>query len=176
MYPAESWVTWKSRFTLNSTHLKKNPSDFDVNVKHQNFRWHIPWWRLEISFYAANIRGENSLLLFILSKRLGWISANFPLRFESPRDLCCLQPWQHSVYQLCRCVWDHLRTLLLVVIVAKVSNYSIKKIKIFHKQGLHPAEILKREGLPVSFSSTTSIGKTSKAVYGSEQCVCGNSA
>ena len=83
--------------------------------------------RLEISFYAANIRGENSLLLFILSKRLGWISANFPLRFESPRDLCCLQPWQHSVYQLCRCVWDHLRTLLLVVIVAKVSNYSIKK-------------------------------------------------
>ena len=132
--------------------------------------------RLEISFYAANIRGENSLLLFILSKRLGWTSANFPLRFESPRDLCCLQPWQHSVYQLCRCVWDHLRTLLLVVIVAKVSNYSIKKIKIFHKQGLHPAEILKREGLPVSFSSTTSIGKTSKAVYGSEQCVCGNSA
>ena len=94
----------------------------------------------------------------------------------SLRATCCLQPWQHSVYQLCRCVWDHLRTLLLVVIVAKVSNYSIKKIKIFHKQGLHPAEILKREGLPVSFSSTTSIGKTSKAVYGSEQCVCGNSA
>ena len=29
--------------------------------------------RLEISFYAANIRGENSLLLFILSKRFGWI-------------------------------------------------------------------------------------------------------
>ena len=35
-----------------------------------------------------------------------------------------------------------------------------KKIKILHKQGLHPAEILKalkREGLPVSFSSTTCI-------------------
>ena len=65
---------------------------------------------------------------------------------------------------------------------------SRKKIKILHKQGLHPTEILKalkREGLPVSFSSTTciirmlyltfmfhgkltSIRKTSKAVYGSE--------
>ena len=35
-----------------------------------------------------------------------------------------------------------------------------KKIKILHKQGLHPAEILKvlkREGLLVSFSSTTRI-------------------
>ena len=66
-----------------------------------------------------------------------------------PRDLCCLQPWQHSVYQLCRCVWDHLCTLLLVVIVAKVSNYSTKK-KPLHKQVLHPAEIpkaLKRDGL-----------------------------
>ena len=47
----------------------------------------------ENSFYAANIRGENSLLLFILSKRFGWICGlvllyvklpwNFPLRFES---------------------------------------------------------------------------------------------
>ena len=97
--------------------------------------------RLEISsensFYVANISGENSLVLFILSKGFGWICGsvllyvklrwNFPLRFESPRDLCCLQPWQHSVCQLCQCVWDHLRTLLLVVIVAKVSNYSAKK-------------------------------------------------
>ena len=131
--------------------------------------------RLEISsensFYVANISGENSLVLFILSKRFGWICGsvllyvklpwNFPLRFESPRDLCCLQPWKHSVCQLCQCVWDHLRTLLLVVIVAKVSNYSAKKeIKILHKQGLHPAEILKalkREGLLESFSSTTCI-------------------
>ena len=53
--------------------------------------------RLEISsensFYAANIRGDNSLQLFILSKRFGWICGsvllyvklpcNFPLRFES---------------------------------------------------------------------------------------------
>ena len=53
--------------------------------------------RLEISsensFYAANIRGDNSLQLFILSKRFGWICGsvllyvklpwNFPLRLES---------------------------------------------------------------------------------------------
>ena len=53
--------------------------------------------RLEISsensFYAANIRGDNSLQFFILSKRFGWICGlvllyvklpwNFPLRFES---------------------------------------------------------------------------------------------
>ena len=53
--------------------------------------------RLEISslnsFYAANIRSDNSLQLFILSKRFGWICGsvllyvklpwNFPLRFES---------------------------------------------------------------------------------------------
>ena len=104
------------------------------------------------------------------SKRFGWICGlvllyakltwNFQLRFESRRHLCCLQPWQHSVYQLCWCVWDHLCTLLLVVIMAKVSNYSTKKIKILHKQGLHPAEILKAlkcEGLLVSFSSTTCI-------------------
>ena len=53
--------------------------------------------RLEISsensFYAANIRGDNSLQLFILSKRFGWICGsvllyvklpwNFPQRFES---------------------------------------------------------------------------------------------
>ena len=92
----------------------------------------------ETSFYAANIWGDNSLQLFILSKRFGWICGsvllyvrlpwNFPQQFES-RDLCCLQPWQHSVYQLCWCVWDHLSTLLLVVIVAKVSNYSTKKQK-----------------------------------------------
>ena len=86
-------------------------------------------WRI----FEAKIRCYCSFF----SKRFGWICGlvllylkfpwNFPLWFESPRDLCCLQPWQHSVYQLCWCVWDHLRTLLLVVIVAKVSNYSTKK-------------------------------------------------
>ena len=34
-YLAESWVTWKSRLTLNSTHLKKNLSDGQVDVNHQ---------------------------------------------------------------------------------------------------------------------------------------------
>ena len=82
------------------------------------------------------ISSKNSLQLFILSKRFGWMCGlvllyeklpwNFPLWFETSAR-CCLQPWQHSVYQLCRCVWDHLRTLLMVVIVAKVSNYSTKK-------------------------------------------------
>ena len=35
IYLAESWVTWKSWFTLNSAHLKKNPSDCEVEMKHQ---------------------------------------------------------------------------------------------------------------------------------------------
>ena len=71
-----------------------------------------------------------------------------------------MQPWQHRL--LCRCVWDHLCTLLLIVIMAKVSNYSRNRIEILHKQGLHPAEILKalkHEGLLVSFSSITRIIK-----------------
>ena len=46
--------------------------------------------------------------------------------------------------------------------MAKVSNYSRNRIEILHKQGLHPAEILKalkHEGLLVSFSSITRIIK-----------------
>ena len=35
IYLTERWVSGKSRFTLNSTHLKKNPSDCKVHVKHQ---------------------------------------------------------------------------------------------------------------------------------------------
>ena len=58
-------------------------------------------------------------------------------------------------------VWDHLHTLLLLVIVAKFQITLLKKkIKILHKQGLHPAEILKalkHKGLLVSFASTTCI-------------------
>ena len=113
--------------------------------------------RLEISsensFYAANIRGDNSLQFFILSKRFGWICGlvllyvklpwNFPLRFKSSA-----RPMLFATMATLR-VSTH--SLLLVVIVAKVSNYSTKKIKILHKQGLHPAEILKalkRDGLP----------------------------
>ena len=34
IYVAESWVTMKSQFTLNSTHLKENPSDVEVDAKH----------------------------------------------------------------------------------------------------------------------------------------------
>ena len=89
------------------------------------------------SFYGANIPDENLLLLLFFSKRFGWICGlvllyvklqwNFLPWFESAHDLSCLQPWQHSVYQLCWCVWDHLHTLLLIFILAKVSNYSKKK-------------------------------------------------
>ena len=35
IYLAESWVIWKNWFTLNSTHLKKNLFDCEVDVKHQ---------------------------------------------------------------------------------------------------------------------------------------------
>ena len=62
-----------------------------------------------------------------------------------------------------------------------------KKIKILHKQGLHPAEILNNvetrrvtrfyyaHHLKVASQrfrdKVTSIGKTSKAVYGGKQCM-----
>ena len=99
--------------------------------------------RLEISsensFYAANIRGDNSLQLFILSKRFGWICGsvllyvklpwNFPQRFESsawPMLFATMATLSVSIVSM---RLDHLRTLLLVVIVAKVSNYSTKKQK-----------------------------------------------
>ena len=131
------------RFSAKLLFLQKKLTTYRANSQH-------PQWQKKRFGWICG-----SVLLYV---KLPW---NFPLRFESPRDLCCLQPWQHSVCQLCQCLWDHLRTLLLVVIVAKVSNYSAKKkIKILHKQGLHPAEILKalkREGLLVSFSSTTCI-------------------
>ena len=55
----------------------------------------LMWLKIKsgTSFYAANIQGNNSLQLFILSKRFGWICGsvllyvklpwNFPLRLES---------------------------------------------------------------------------------------------
>ena len=121
--------------------------------------------RLEISsensFYAANIRGDNSLQFFILSKRFGWICGlvllyvklpwNFPLRFESsarPMLFATMATLSVSIVSM------RLGSFTYSTFGShrdKVSNYSTKKIKILHKQGLHPAEILKalkRDGLP----------------------------
>ena len=97
------------RFSAKLLFLQKKLTTYRANSQH-------PQWQKKRFGWICG-----SVLLYV---KLPW---NFPLRFESPRDLCCLQPWQHSVCQLCQCLWDHLRTLLLVVIVAKVSNYSAKK-------------------------------------------------
>ena len=121
--------------------------------------------RLEISsensFYAANIRGDNSLQLFILSKRFGWICGsvllyvklpwNFPLRFES------------SAWPM---LFATMATLSVSIVSMRLGSFTYstfgshrgqsfklfyKKIKKpLHKQGLHPAEIpkvLKRDRL-----------------------------
>ena len=121
--------------------------------------------RLKISsenlFYAANIWGDNSLQLFILSKRFGWICGsvllyvklpwNFPLRFES------------SVWPM---LFATMATLSVSIVLMRLGSFTYstfgshcgqsfklfyKKIKKpLHKQGLHPAEIpkvLKRDGL-----------------------------
>ena len=115
----------------------------------------------ETSLYAANIRGDNSLQLFILSKRFGWICGsvllyvklpwNFPLRFESSA-----RPMLFAT----------MATLSVSIVSMRLGSFTYstfgshrgqsfklfyKKIKKpLHKQGLHPAEIpkaLKRDGL-----------------------------
>ena len=121
--------------------------------------------RLEISsensFYAANIRGDNSLQLFILSKRFGWICGsvllyvklpwNFPLRFES-------FAWPM--------LFATMATLSVSIVSMRLGSFTYstsgshrgqsfqlfykKTKKPLHKQGLHPAEIpkaMKRDGL-----------------------------
>ena len=122
------------------------------------------WW-----ISGAKICG---FCMFILLKKM-WLNLWFvtalcktPMEFLAmlpvSAHLCGLQPWQHSLYQWCWCIWDHFQTLLLIVIMAKVSSYSRKRMEISLQQGLHPAEILfglKCEGLQVSFSSITCINK-----------------
>ena len=121
--------------------------------------------RLEISsenlFYAANIWGDNSLQLFILSKGFGWICGsvllyvklpwNFPLRFES------------SAWPM---LFATMATLSVSIVSMRLGSFTYstfgshrgqsfklfyKKIKKpLHKQGLQPAEIpkaLKRDAL-----------------------------
>ena len=118
----------------------------------------IALMQLEISsenlFYAANIRGNNLLQLFILSKRFGWICGsvllyvklpwNFPLRFES------------SVWPM---LFATMATLSVSIVSMRLGSFTYstfgshrgQSFKLFykktkkplHKQGLHPAEILK---------------------------------
>ena len=157
--------------------------------------------RLEISsensFYAANIRGDNSLQLFILSKRFGWICGsvllyvklpwNFPQRFESS-------------------VWPMLFTTMATFSVSIVSmhlgsfTYSTfgshcgQSVKLFYKKNQDPPQARP----PPSWNTESIemrwvtrfyyahhlkvvsqrfrgkfilIGKTSEAVDGSEQCM-----
>ena len=113
------------------------------------------------SFYVANIQGNNSLQLFILFKRFGWICGsvllyvklpwNFPLRFES------------SAWPM---LFATMATLSVSIVSMRLGSFTYstfgshrgQSFKLFykktkkplHKQGLHPAEIpkaLKRDGL-----------------------------
>ena len=193
--------------------LKRNFNDISVN-----FRGMYCFEQLELSatyslmtlmqleissknsFYVANIWGENSLQLFILSKRFGWIFGlvllyvkltwNSPLRFES------------SARSM---LFATMATLSVSIVSMRLGSFTYstfgshrgqsfklfyKKIKILHKQGLHSAKILKalkHKGFLVSFSSSTRIiwklrltgfvanlprsGRPQKAMYGSEQCM-----
>ena len=112
-------------------------------------------------FYAANIRADNSLQLFILSKRFGWICGSvllyvklpwiFPLRFES------------SAWPM---LFATMATLSVSIVLMRLGSFTYatfgshcgqsfklfyKKIKKpLNKQGFQPAEItkvLKRDGL-----------------------------
>ena len=157
--------------------------------------------RLKISsenlFYAVNIWGDNSLQLFILSKRFGWICGlvliyvklpwNFPQRFES------------SAWPM---LFATMATLSVSIVLMRLGSFTYstfgshcgqsfklfyKKIKKpLHKQGLHPANTKSVETRRVTrfyyahhlkvvshqfHGKFTLIGKTSKAVYGSKQCM-----
>ena len=156
--------------------------------------------RLEISsknsFYAANIRGDNSLQLFILSKRFGWICGsvllyvklpwNFPLRFESSA-----RPMLFAT----------MATLSVSIVSMRLGSFTYstfgshrgQSFKLFYKKKAPPqarpppswntesvetrrvTRFYYAHHLKVAShqfrGKFTSIGKTSKAVYGSEQCM-----
>ena len=158
--------------------------------------------RLEISsensFYAANIRGDNSLQLFILSKRFGWICGsvllyvklpwNFPLRFES------------SAWPM---LFATMVTLSVSIVSMRLGSFTYSTFgshrgqifKLFYKKNkkappqARPPPSWNTESVETRrvtrfyyahhlkvashqfHGKFTSIGKTSKAVYGSEQCM-----
>ena len=146
-------------------------------------------------FYAGNIRGDNSLQLFILSKRLGWICGsvllyvkfpwNFPLRFESS-------------------AWPMLfATIATLSVSMRLGSFTYstfgshhgQSFKLFYKKikkappQARPPTSWNTESVETRWVTRfyyahhlkvashqfhgkfTSIGKTSKAVYGSEQCM-----
>ena len=148
-------------------------------------------------FYAANIRADNSLQLFILSKRFGWICGlvllyvklpwNFPLRFES------------SAWPM---LFATMATLSVSIVSMRLGSFTYstfgshcgQSFKLFYKKKKAPPQAR----LPTSWNTEsdetrwvtrfyyahhlkvashqfrgkfTSIRKTSKAVYGSEQCM-----
>ena len=110
--------------------------------------------RLEISsensFYAANIRGDNSLQLFILSKRFGWICGSVLLYVKLPWNFS--QRFESSAWPM---LFATMATLSVSIVLVRLGSFTystptLKTKKALHKQGLHPAEIpkaLKRDGL-----------------------------
>ena len=157
--------------------------------------------RLEISsensFYAANIRGDNSLQFFILSKRFGWICGlvllyvklpwNFPLRFESSA-----RPMLFAT----------MATLSVSIVSMRLGSFTYstfgshrgQSFELFYKKNQDPPQARPPPSWNTESVETrrvtrfyythhlkvashrfrdkgTSIGKTSKAVYRSEQCM-----
>ena len=150
------------------------------------------------SFYAANIRGDNSLQLFILSKRFGWICGwvllyvklpwNFPQRFES------------SAWPM---LFATIATLSVSIVSMRLGSFTYstfgshrgQSFKLFYKKikkappQARPPPSWNTESVETRrvtrfyyahhlkvashqfCGKFTSIGKTSKAVYGSEKCM-----
>ena len=117
----------------------------------------------ETSLYAANIRGDNSLQLFILSKRFGWICGSVLLYIKLPWNF--LLRFESSAWPTCM-LFATMATLSVSIVSMRLGSFMYstfgshrgqsfklfyKKIKKpLHKQGLHPAEIpkvLKRDRL-----------------------------
>ena len=157
--------------------------------------------RLEIwsenSFYAANIRGNNSLQFFILSKRFGWICVlillyvklpwNFPLRFESfarPMLVATMATLSVSIVSM----------RLGSFTYSTFGSHRGQSFELFYKKNQDPPQARSPPGWNTESVETrrvtrfyyahhlkvashrfrdkvTSIGKTSKAVYRSEQCM-----
>ena len=98
IYLAESWFTWKSWFTLNSTHLKKNPSDCEVEMKHQkrlDLFWNLienftsystacrcaPYCEVEPLRPVAHVRPSEPSLLFCTGRVLNFRPCKYSSEF-----------------------------------------------------------------------------------------------
>ena len=100
IYVAESWVTMKSQFTLNSTHLKENPSDGEVDAKHHkqlDLFWNLienftrystacscaSYYEVELSRPITHIWPCKQSLWFYARRMLSFVPVNIPLNFAS---------------------------------------------------------------------------------------------